>query len=145
MRARPDDWTSVVRANWRKVKAYVVSGRHPSCLRMAKDEVEHIDRVMGHVPLDAVAGLEPAEHWFMAVIVCPGDDLHALAAWAQGRDADRVHFYLHRDAVATALVPWRDAGHPLNRIEEERFTAYGRMHAKLGLDLSDQVYGDFAP
>jgi len=145
MRGRPGDWTVVVRSNWRKVTAYVVSGKHPSCLRMARDEVEHIDRVMRHVPLDHVADLRPRKHWFMAVIVCPGDDLGGLADWARDKDADRVHFYLHRNTDAAALAPWRDAGHPLDRIEEERFTAYGRMHTKMGLDLSDQVYGDFAP
>lgn len=142
MKGRPDDWTRVVRANWRKVEAFIVSGRHPSCLRMAKDEVAFIQRVMRHVPLAEVGGLRPRGHWFMAVVVCPGDDLGGLAAWARGQDAERVHFYLHKDASLQALAPWRDAGLPLSRVEE--FTHYGKMHARLGLDLSDQVYGDFA-
>jgi hypothetical protein len=145
MKGRPDDWTAVVRANWKRMTAYIVSSHHPFCLRMAKDEVRFIDRVMVHVPLDQITTLRPKKNWFMAVVVCPGDELAGLAAWAKGKDTGRVHFYLHRDADPSALAPWRDAGHPLSRVEEERFTTYGRMHAKLGLDLNDQVYGDFTP
>lgn len=145
MKGRPDDWTRIVRANWRRLTAYIVSSTRPSCLKMAQDEVRFIDRVMEHVPLDDVHRLAPATHWFMAVIVCPGDDLTGLARWAKGKDADQVHFYLHKDTDTQALAPWRDAGHSLSRVEEERFASYGRMHAKLGLDLNDQVYGDFGP
>lgn len=145
MKGRPDDWTRIVRAKWRNVRAYIVSGAHPPCIKMAKDEIAHVDRVMTHVLLEDVRGLMPGKHWFMAVVLCPGDDLHGLAEWAKGQDASRIHFYLHKDTSAQALAPWRHAGLPLSRIEEERFSAYGRMHARLGLDLSDQVYGDFAP
>lgn len=145
MKGRPDDWTAVVRGNWAKMTAYVVSSHDPSCIRMAKDEVEHIDRVMVHVPLDGIQGLATPKHWFMAVIVCPADNLAGLAAWARSQDAQRVHFYLHKDAEPHLLAPWRDAGHPLSRVEAERFAHFGRLHAKLGLDRSDQVYGDFGP
>lgn len=145
MRGRPDDWTATVRGNWKKVTAYLVSSDHPSCLKMAKDEMQHINRVMQHVPLAAIAKLQPTRHWFMAVIVCPGDNLDGLAAWAKGHDTDRVHFYLHRDAESQILAPWREAGYALDRVAIERYTTYGRMHAQLGRDLSDQVYSDFAP
>lgn len=145
MKGRPDDWTNVVRANWRHVTAYIVSSDHPSCLKMAKDEVAFVNRVMHWVPLDAIESVRPAGASFMAVVVCPGDDLQDLAWWAQEQEADRVHFYLHKDTDTKVLAPWRDAGLPLARVEAERFTTYGKMHAKLGLDLSDQVYGDFAP
>lgn len=145
MKGRADDWTRVVQANWKKVTAFIVSSAHPSCVKMAADEVSAIDRVMQHVALAGIRALKPPRHWFMAVIVCPGDDLTALAAWARGQDAQRIHFYLHKDASVKSLTTWRDAGLPLTRIEEERFTAYGRMHKKLGLDLSDQVYVDFCP
>ncbi len=145
MKARPDDWTHVVRAHWPKLTAYIVSSAHPSCVKMAKDEIAHIERVMEHVPLADIAALRPRKHWFMAVIVCPGDDLSGLAKWAKKHDAQRVHFYFHRDAKKTLLAPWRDAGHSLARVEQEQFATYGRMHAKLGLALNDQVYGDFCP
>lgn len=145
MKGRPDDWTRVVQRHWKDVTAYVVSGTHPSCVTMAADEVAQIDRVMQHIPMSQVARLKPARHWFMAVVLCPGDELDALVAWAKRNDARRIHFYLHRDAEAACLAPWRDAGLPLNRIEEERFIAYGRMHKVLGLDLSDQEYADFCP
>lgn len=145
MKGRPDDWTRVVQGDWRKLTAYIVSSDHPSCVRMAKDEVASIDRVMQHVPLPAIGDLKPAKHWFMAVVLCPGDDLRGLAAWAKHQDVDRVHFYFHRDADAASLAPWRDAGLPLARVEQERFTGHGRMHSRLGLDLSDRVYADFSP
>ena len=143
MKGRPEDWTATVARNWPKVTAYLVSSNHPSCVRMARDEARFIDRVMVHVTLDGLDRLTPARHWFMAVVVCPGDDLTPLVAWAKARDASRIHFYLHRDASTGSLAPWRDAGLPLNRVEEERFTSYGPMHRRLGLDLSDRVYADF--
>lgn len=145
MKGRPSDWTRVVRGHWRKVTAYVVSSRHPSCLQMAQEEVANIDRVMVRVELGRVAKLKPPKNWFMAVIVCPGDDLEGLAKWARGRDTNRVHFYLHKETPTLLLAPWRNAGLALTRVAEDRFTTYGRLHKQLGLDLSDQVYGDFAP
>lgn len=144
MKGRPDDWTHVVRAQWREVAAYIVSSAHPTCLKMAKDEVAFIRRNMRQVLLDRVPALEPGPHWFMAVVLCPGDALEPLVRWARGVDARRVHFYLHADAEARLLAPWRDAGLPLSRISQG-FRAYGPLHQELGLDLSDQVYADFAP
>ncbi len=145
MKGRPDDYARVVRDNWRSVKAYIVTGAHPSCVKMAKDEVRHIERNMERVLLADINRLRPSAKWFMAVIVCPGDDLGALAKWATRHEAGRIYFYLHKDADPQAFAAWRDAGLPLNHIDiEQRFTTYGRMHKTLGLDLSDQVYTDFA-
>jgi len=144
MKGRPQDWTVTVRTHWRQVTAYIVSSSHPSCIRMAADEVAHIERNMVHVELTQIARLKPARHWFMAVLVCPGDDLAGLAQWAKGREATRVHFYFHKETDTQALAPWRDAGLPLSRVAEERYTKFGPLHKQLGLDLSDQVYGDFA-
>lgn len=144
MKGRPDDWTSVVRKEWRHLTAYIVSSRHPSCVRMAQDEVRFIDRRMTHAHLDQILSLSPGPHWFMAVIVCPGDDLSQLASWAIGREAERVHFYLHKESKPVQLTPWRDAGLPLSRISTG-WTTWGPLHKELGLDLNDQVYGDFAP
>ena len=145
MKGRADDWTRIVQSSWKKVTAYIVSSAHPSCVKMASDEVSEINRVMQHVALADIHAVKPPRHWFMAVIVCPGDNLSGMAAWASDKDARRIHFYLHKGASAKSLAIWRDAGLPLTRIEEERFTVYGRMHKKLGLDLSDQVYADFCP
>lgn len=145
MKGRPDDWTTVVKANWKRLTTYIVSSDHPSCVKMAKDDIRFIDRHMKHVPLGEVAALDPPDHWFMAVILCPGDDLGVLAKWAADQDADRIHFYLHKDTDVQVLAPWRDADLPLDRIEMQRFTTWGPLHKVLGLDLNDQVYGDFAP
>jgi len=144
MKGRPEDWTRVVETHSHSTLAFIVSSHQPSCLKMATDEVEFIDRWMKRVILDQLPTRLP-DSWFMAVIVCPGDDLERLAAWMTKNGADRVRFYLHKDAGAAQLAPIRDAGHDLRHVRPERFAAYGAMHKRLGLDLSDQIYEDFRP
>lgn len=143
MKGRPADFARVVRRHWRSTTAYIVSGHDPMCLQMAKDEVAWIHRRMEHVLLDALPG-RPGGSWFMAVVVCPGDDLAALAQWMTVHGADRVRFYLHEKATPRQLAPVRDAGHDLRHVRPERYTTYAQMHKRLGLDLSDQVYEDRA-
>lgn len=142
MKGRLEDWTHVVRRHAHDTKALIVSSRKPPCLTMAKDEVRHIQRWMEHVLLDALPHKLPGS-WFMAVIVCPGDDLTGLAQWMTRHGGERVRFYLHRDADFQQLAPVRDAGHELRHVRPETYTTYGAMHQRLGLDLSDQVYEDY--
>lgn len=144
MKGRPEDWTRVVAANAHATLAFIVSGRDPNCLKMATDEAKHIDRWMKRCLLDSLPTKVPGS-WFMAVIVCPGDDLQGLATWMTDHGGDRVRFYLHRDARPRQLAPIRDAGHDLRHVRPERYTTYGQMHKRLGLDLSDQIYEDFRP
>lgn len=144
MKGRPEDWTRVVAANARSTLAFIVSGRNPNCLKMALDEVDHINRWMKQCLLDSLPAELP-ESWFMAVIVCPGDDLEHLAAWMTKHGGDRVRFYLHRDASPRQLAPVKNAGHGLRHVRPERYTAYGQLHKRLGWDLSDQIYEDFRP
>ena len=144
MKDRPEDWARVVAAHSHSTLALVASGHRPSCLKMASDEVRHIKRWMRQVLFDRLPPRVP-DSWFMAVIVCPGDDLTPLAAWMTTHGADRVRFYLHKDADAKQLAPIKDAGHELRHVRPERYASYGPMHKRLGLDLSDQIYEDFRP
>lgn len=144
MKGRPQDWTRVVAAHSHSTLAFIVSSHQPSCLKMASDEVKHIDRWMQRILLDDLPAQLP-DSWFMAVLVCPGDDLGLLASWMTKHGSDRIRFYLHRDAKAEQLAPIRDAGHDLRHVRPERYATYGPMHKRLGLDLSDQIYEDFRP
>ena len=144
MKGRPEDWTRVVAAYAHSTLAFIVSSQQPSCLKMASDEVKHIDRWMQRTRLDDLPTRLP-DSWFIAVIVCPDDDLASLASWLTRHGADRIRFYLHRDARAEQLAPIRDAGHDLRHVRPDRYTTYGSMHKRLGLDLSDQIYEDFRP
>jgi len=142
MKDRPEDWTSVVSAHKHACKAFIVSSHNPSCLKMAKDEVAHIRRWMESRTVDDLPDKVP-ESWFMAVVVCPGDDLGPLATWMSTHGGDRVRFYLHAASDPSSLRPIQAAGHELRHVRPERYPAYGPMHKRLGLDLSDQIYEDF--
>lgn len=139
---RPD-FASVVAKNWRKTTGYIVTDREP-CVTIGRDEVRHVERRLVPVGLDEVTGLRPGPSWFMAVIVCPADDLEGLARWARGRDANRVHFYLHAGAHPRQLAPWRDAGLPLDHVDEG-LRSWTSLHKLLGWDLNVQVYDDHRP
>lgn len=144
MKGRPEDWARVVGAHSHSTLAFIASSHHPSCLQMAADEVKHINRWMRQALFDDLPAKLPAS-WFMAAIVCPGDDLTALARWMTTHGSDRVRFYLHTKASVSQLAPIRDAGHELRHVRPERYAGYGPMHKRLGLDLSDQIYEDFRP
>lgn len=144
MKGRPEDWTRVVRQHAHNTKAFIVSSRPPPCFQMARDEVAFIERRMEHRLLDRLPHRLPPS-WFMAVLVCPGDDLAGLAHWMSAHGGERVRFYFHEDARFRQLAPVRDAGHDLRHVRPERYGSYGALHKRLGLDLSDQVFEDFRP
>lgn len=136
------DFAAVVRAHWPETTGYVVAGS-PPCIQIGEDEVANVRRRLEFVHLADVSTLVPDGSWFMAVIVCPGDDLAALAAWAQDREVGRVYFYLHADADGSALAPWQAAGLPTDRVDDG-FRSWGPLHKVMGLDLNRQVYEDHA-
>lgn len=137
---KPPDFSKVVAANWKDTTAYLVAGHQP-CIKIGKDELHFVKRRMVFVDLAMIRTIEPEESWFMGVIVCPGDDLVPLSKWAMDQEAERVHFYLHEDADTRLLVPWRDAGLPLIRVDHG-FTSWRSLHKVLGWDLNVQVYDD---
>lgn len=137
------DFASVVAKNWAKTTGFIATATEP-CITIGRDEVRHVKRRLVPVNLGELAGLQPTGSWFMAVVVCPDDDLGGLARWAKGKDAGRVHFYLHANARPRQLAPWRDAGLPLDHIDEG-IRSWGQLHKVLGWDLNMQVYDDHRP
>lgn len=137
------DFAAVVAENWRLTTGYLVVGREP-CITIARDEQRHVRRRLILHALEEVDTLKPSGSWFMAAIVCLGDDLSDLSAWAGQYDATRIHLYLHADAKTEQLVPWRSAGLPLDRVDQG-FTTWGSLHKVLGWDLNVRVYDDHRP
>jgi hypothetical protein len=133
-------FAAIVKANWRNTTGYLVTADEP-CITVARDELREVERRLELVDLADVGRLRPSGSWSMAVIVCRGDDLRALAAWARQRDARRVHFYLHSGASAAQLAPWRDAGLPLDHVDEG-IRSWRSLHKVLGWDLNVMVYED---
>lgn len=138
-----DDFVAVVRRAWPKTAGFLVAGE-PPCIPIVRDEIRHVRRRLSFVSLEDVESVTVSGSWFMAVIVCPGDDLTGLARWATGHDVHRVHFYLHADTPKRRLAPWRDAGHPLTHVDD-RITSWKNLHKVLGWDLNVQVYTDHRP
>lgn len=136
----PDGFAAVVARHWKDTAGYLVTGREP-CISIAKAEVRHVRRRLKQVAHADLGDVDPPASWFMAVLVCAGDDLAPLAAWAKGREVGRIHFYLHAEAKALQLAPWRDAGFPLDRVDEG-FTSWTTLHRRLGFDLNARVYED---
>ena len=145
--AHPDA-TALVREHWHEAEAFLVAQR-PPCIEIRDDEVRHIDRLLiGGRPDDLRAWKRPAS-WFIAVLVCDGDDTEALTAFVrdEGMDARRVHFYLHEAASGSALAAWRDAGLPLDRVDDRvdgrPIRDWKDLHRLLGLHLNVQIVADF--
>ncbi|MBW3582043.1 MAG: hypothetical protein KY455_02995 [Euryarchaeota archaeon] len=137
------DFAAVVRRHWKDTAGYLVAGREP-CIKIARDEVRLVKRRLTFVGHEGLSDLRPEGSWFMAVVVCTDDGLDRIAEWAHDNDAKRIHFYLHADADAAQLMPWRDAGLPLDHITEG-ITSWRGLHKLLGMDLNMQVYDDHRP
>lgn len=123
-----------------KTTGYVLALREP-CL-----ELQWRETVGGGVPGRAFHPLAdvdlrrwtPTGSWLLAVILCPGDTLAAVAAWARRippDQRDRVRVYHHpRVAYAKAAEPWFRGGHAAlrrNRVNkwEDFHKLFGRHHA----------------
>lgn len=136
------DYAAVVRAN-HQTTGYIMASRQP-CITIRDDEVRHINRRLVALIPDDLDALEPGMSWLMAVVLCPGDDSHALAAWAKRAGApERVRFYLHPDThVNDALAAWADAGFAAAKVDV--VASWKELHPGFGRALNDQVYADFA-
>lgn len=143
----------IVRENWHRAQAFILAQREP-CIGIRDEELRSIsdNRLLaGGLPQD-LDGWERPESWFIAVVVCPGDDTVAIARHvvANRLEPRRVHFYLHADASPSALVAWRDAGLPLDRVNERTqdgrpITDWASLHKLLGLHFNLQILEDFLP
>lgn len=147
------DAARIVKENWHRAEAFIVAQREP-CIEIRDDELRTIgdNRLLrGGLPEDLDAWKRP-ESWFIAVIVCPGDDTRAIAAYVKRNrlDPDRVHFYLHPQASNQALSAWRDAGYRLDHVDDRTPTGtpikdWEALHKLLGLHLNIQIVEDFLP
>ena len=143
------DAATVVRDHWRNREVYLVAQREP-CVTIRDDEVANIDRLLsGGMPEDLDAWARPAS-WFIAVVLCPGDDTQAITAYVRehGLDASRVHFYLHPDTRLSVLSAWAEAGLPLDRVDTAGRSGrpigdWQSLHPLLGLHLNNRILADF--
>lgn len=138
---RPGDYAAVVRANVARTRGFLLAERHP-CLDIRDREVESIQRDLRPAVAATLADLDLPDSWMLAVILCPGDDTTAVAAWAgqlQPRHVDRIRFYAHPEAdLGDALAAWMDRRLPPPRVDETR--DWGEFHRRFGLHLNDLVY-----
>ncbi len=135
-----EDFARVVRENWPKTVGYLVAGE-PPCIQIRDDEIQHVHRRLVPIGLASVEDVKASGSWFMAVIVCPGDDLSGLAAWAAGQDARRIYFYLYADADASQLRPMATHGIPIHHFSDGH-NDWTDLHKVLGWDLNVLVYDD---
>jgi hypothetical protein len=86
---------------------------------------------------------QPPMSWILGVIVCPGDSVGPVAAWARRHETDpqRVWFYLHRDVRPEVLAPWEDAG--FGPAQVDFVSDWRSLHKLFGLALNDRVYADW--
>lgn len=142
------DASRIVRTHWREAECFIIAQRDP-CINIRDDEAGNLDRyVHGGFPDDLMAWIRP-RIWFVAVVVCPGDDLRTLTRFVadHGWDAARFHFYLHPQASVQTLQPWADAGLPLDRVDTEGrngapIDSAGNLNAVMGLHFNLQILRD---
>jgi hypothetical protein len=146
--AHPDA-TRIVREHWSEAECFVVAHERP-CIEIRDEEVAN-RYVHGGFPKDLAAWNRP-RIWFVAVVVCPDDDLTDLARFVADEqwDPTRFHFYLHRDAPVAVLRPWAEAGLPLDRVDTEGrggapMVSWGALNALLGLHFNLQILADALP
>lgn len=141
----PPDFTETIRAHKYGLVAWVVAASG-DCLDIQTWEVQHI-----HRRLTAVheRGLRPGDFpeswsWLVGVLVCPGDGLEALAAWAKEAPASELRrirlYFLPGANPVKALAAWYAAGlpDPYTADVEDR----AQFHKRFGLDLNNQIYLD---
>lgn len=116
------------------------------CLDLQAREVAHIHRSLEAVfEPDLVAGTRPeGASWLVGVLVCPGDTLDALAAWAVTLEPEALRrvrpYFLPRTDAVKALAAWYARGlpdPPTADVED-----WPQFHKRFGLDLNNQIYLD---
>lgn len=139
------DWHDTVLRHWEDTTAYLLGFRKP-CIDIRDAELREIRDHRVVVSLDAreLTTWKPPKSWFMAVLLCPGDDLKPLLDWIKKRgvDANRIHLYVHRhqdvDEFATA---WEEAGHSAYNLDSN-INSWHDLHQLLGNHLSIRIYQD---
>jgi hypothetical protein len=144
----PPGWHGTVRRYHTRTTGWVLAQSN-ECTATRDLEVSD-EYVMGRrfEPLEPrdLQDLQLPASWFMGVLVCPEDDLTAIAEWAAllpTADLHRVRFYLHDAADPVAVFkPWYAAGLPSP--DTEQLLVGKRFHQKFGRDHGNQVVRDAA-
>ena len=140
---RHADWFGVVRTHWRRTTGFLLASREP-CLSIRKTEIQAVrGRSLVGREVQELEGWTPPRSWLLAVILCPGDDVNPIVAWARRHkvDPDRVWFYLHTTTPIEVLRPWADAGH--DTAQATTVSDWKELHKLYGLALNDRVYADW--
>lgn len=143
-RALTPSWNEVVRANQERTVGLVVARTEP-CLSIQRDEQGLVPgRKFRPVRPEALAALDLGDSWFIGILLCPGDDTTAVAAWAKSLPRAalwRIRFY-HVEGVnvKAALAAWKKADLP----EAPTFIVSGfrAFHKLYGFHHGDVAFRD---
>lgn len=138
-------WRDTVARHWRDTTAYLLALSEP-CITIRDDELAAVreNRVLVGLDSKALSDWRPTDSWFMAVLLCPGDDLRPVIRWVEQQqlDASRIHFYVHREEdVHGFMAPWHDAGLPTTQVDAG-IPDWKALHRLFGLHLSDRILAD---
>lgn len=142
-----DDYRSVVMAHRFETTAFLLADSG-ECLETRDAEVLNVKgRRLVPITSAELSGLKLPTSWLLAVILCPGDDTAAIAAWTRRlpvADHDRIRFYAHPDAdLESALRIWHAVGlrdPPLRSVRGAR-----ELARPLGMAINDRIYADHRP
>lgn len=133
-----------VRPHLKQTTGYVLA-RAGDCLDLQRREVGLKNRPF-FKPLKPgeLHALKLPRSWFLAVLLCPGDDTRELAAWVRAlpaADRRRIRFYYYTGTrAAQALAQWYGAG--LGPVRDDEIDGWIRFHHKFGAHHAIQVYED---
>lgn len=140
------DWHAVVAAHWRDTVGFLYASQ-PGCIEIRDDELRKVrgNRVLvGVTPAD-LTRWKPTASWMMGVVLCPGDDVAELVAWAiKNGAAERIRFYAYPKCDPFAVLqPWADAGLPNPAVDID-IGDWKRLHRRFGRDLAVQILQDWS-
>ena len=141
------DAARIVRDHWKEADL-VVMAHQPPCIKIRDDELANLDRVATAANHEQLRGWAPGRRrsWMVAVLVCKGDDLRPLAEAVRDLrlEANRFHFYMHKDASLQILRPWVQQGLALDHVDTDVQDWKG-LHKFLGIDFNVRIVEDFLP
>lgn len=139
---KPDD-RAVIRKHWRETPLHLVANQ-PPCLDLRDQAAIPKGRRYEASSFVGLSRIKPSGSWAMGVILCPGDTLARVAAWAlenEVQDGDRFLFFHRPDVdLKRALEPWRESGYGLPLLVEVE--TWADMAQILGRHLNNIILRD---